>query len=150
MCEYVKLMINELNRLCDTYLIQQETFTEGEKIRETFRTLKDMGYSFVTPRIDPTSTEFDYLSVKGKQDYRKLVTIRKRRAEAQKLKMTETPAELRKIEQDLDDAIRKDYWSNNRKEYFRLINRITKEIVFNFYGNPYNECGELSKFFKII
>lgn len=143
-------MINDLNQQCDQYLLQQDTFAEGEKIRETFQTLKNMGYQFVTPRLDPTSPEFDYLSVKGKQEYRKLVAIRRRRAEALKQKRAETAAELRKIEQDLDDAIRTDYWRNNRKEYFRLINRITKEIVFNFYGNPYNECGELSKFFKII
>ena len=57
--------------------------------------------------------------------------------------------EMKVIEQQLEYTIRADYWSNSNNEYFRLINRITKEIVFNYDGYPFNECVELSKFFKI-
>ena len=149
MDQETKLLIFELNRLCDAFLTQQDTFLDGDKIRETFQALKEMGYSFVTPRIDPTSPEFDFLSVRGKHNYRRSIGIRKRREEAQKLKKSETVAELKMIEKKLEYSIRSDYWTNCEKEYFRLINRITKEIVFNYYENPYNEFGDLSKYFKI-
>lgn len=145
----VKLLILKLNSLCDNFLTQKDTFTDDVKIREIFINLKDMGYTFVTPRIEPTSKEFDYLSVKGKRDYRKFTTIRRKKMEAVKYKRFVQVEELREQERILESSLRTDYWNNNSKEYFRLINQITKEIVFNYYGNRFNECGDLGKFFQI-
>ena len=143
------LLLNELNRLCNNFLIQQDAFTYGDRIRETFQTLKNLGYTFVTPRIEPTSKEFDFLSKKGKQDYRKLLGVRKKKSEVIKQNRFDQVDQLRDAEHRLEHAIRKDYMKNNVKEYFRLINEITKEIVFTYYESRFNECGDFGQFFKI-
>jgi len=143
------LLLKEINRLCDNFLIQQDAFTDEDRIREIFQTLKNLGYTFVTPRIEPTSKDFDFLSRKGKQDYRKLLEVRKKKGEVIKQKRFDQVDHLRDIEHRLEQAIRKDYMKNNGTEYFRLINEITKEIVFIYYESRFNECGDFGQFFKI-
>ena len=127
----IETLVEELNQLCEDWIAQKEQFSKKDRFFEVLTRIKEQGYSLSFPRLKLAVPEYDLLSEVGKQDFNKMMEIRKMKAEAIGRQEFERAANLRDAERSLIWKIQADFESSMNPEHFILSGKMNDLIIFN-------------------